>query len=222
MTLRINSLSLIGIALLLLLSVAASAATVSDGTNDVWHWRQSGATWSWQGGIGEKPQIDLVEISSIVKDNTLTLLLRVDGTIQSAETVFYYIFYNTTDTQYSLVWSDGRGVGWAVQQGSYAEGQNIKVTADTISVDFPVLGDLETVDLWGYAVEYTALEDQITQQWWGDWTPNTKFTGGNQTSNGGNDTANGDSAKPSTPGFEALAVIAAVCVAVVLFSRRHR
>ena len=221
-----SSMCLVGLAVIVLSCFTASATSIADGSNDIWHFAQSGTAWSWGGNVGDKPNIDITEVSSSTTGDKVTLMIKVDGTIQASETIFYYVYFNSTDTQYSLVWSNGRGYGWAVKEGSYGQGENITVSEDTISAEFTSLGDTSTVDLWGYAVEYTVLDDQTTHDWWGDWAPNTKFTG-SMTPNGGNNSTNetngdnGTNQKPSTPGFEALAVISAVGIIMILI-RRNR
>lgn len=226
MNLRKSSLCFIGMATLILSCFSASAANINDGTNDIWRWKQSGTAWSWNGNIGDKPNIDITDLSSSATGDKVTLMIKVDGTIQASETIFYYVYYNSTDTTYALVWSNGNGYGWAVKGDSHEKAEDITVSEDKISAKFTILGDTSTVDLWGYAVEYTVLDDQTTHDWWGDWAPNTKFTGSmtpNDGNNSTNDTNgdNGTNQKPSTPGFGALAVIAAVGIIMILI-RRNR
>ena len=218
-----SSMCLVGIAALVLSCFTVSAANITeDGTNDIWHYAQSGTTWSWGGNVGDKSYIDITEVSYSVNENKLILMLKVDGTIQSSEKVIYYAFYNSTDTQYSLVWSNGTGYGWAIKEGSYDPGQNITVSVGKISVEFNVLGDTSDVELWGYAVEYTTLGSQTTNEWWGDWAPDEKFTYDTGTP-GDDQTPGNDSSSPEkkTPGFEVVPVIAAVAIALILLRRRR-
>ena len=91
------------------------------------------------------------------------------------------------------------------------------------------MGDTTTVELWGWAAEYTNYLSQTTNEWWGDWAPNSKLpftpgtggtTGGNTTggnTTGGNNTGGGT----KTPGFEVIPVIAAVAIAAILLRRRR-
>ena len=222
MNLRKSSLCFIGIAALILSCFSASAANINDGTNDIWRWTQSGIAWSWSGNVGDKPNIDITEVSYSVNENKVTIMLEVKGTIQSSEKIFYYVFYNSTDTNYTLVWSNGHGYGWAVKESSYEQGNNITVSEGKISGEFTSQGDTSNVDLWGYAVEYTASENQTTNEWWGDWAPNEKFT--YDTGIPGDDETPGNDSSPpekKTPGFEIVPVIAAVAIACILLRRRR-
>jgi len=222
MKLRKSSMCLVGIAALMLSCFTASASSITDGTNDIWHWAQSGTAWSWGGNVGNKPNIDITEVSYSANENKLTLTLEVKGTIQSSEKIFYYAYYNSTDTKYTLIWSNASGYGWAIKEGSFGQGQNLTVSEDKISVEFNVLGDTSKVDLWAYAVEYTTLGSQTTNEWWGDWAPNEKFTYDTGTP-GDNVNPGNDSSPPEkkTPGFEVVAVIAAVAIALILVRRRY-
>jgi PGF-CTERM protein len=90
------------------------------------------------------------------------------------------------------------------------------------------MGNTTLQKLWGWAVEYTSLQDQTTAEWWGDWAPNSDQpsfipTSGNNTGNntqGGNNT-DGTSSGKKTPGFEVLPVLAAVAIAAILLRRRR-
>ena len=217
-----SSICLVGFAVLVLSCFTASAASINDGTNDIWHWAQSGTAWSWGGNVGNKPNIDITEVSYSVNENKLTLMLEVQGIIQSSEKIFYYAYYNSTDTKYTLVWSNGTGSGWAIKEGSFDQGQNLTVSENKISVEFNVLGDTSKVDLWGWAVEYTTLGSQTTNEWWGDWAPNQKFT--YDTGIPGDNVNPGNDSSPvekKTPGFEVVAVIAAVAIALIFVRRRY-
>jgi hypothetical protein len=212
-------------------SFTASAESINDGTGDVYHWSQSGTAWSWRANVGDKPNIDITEISYSVNDDKLTLKLKVAGNIQNSEHYWYNVYFNSSDTVYMWWWSNGSGFGMASNQGqqAYDMQQNFTVTEDSISVEFNILGDTLKVELWGQAHQYTTIgSSQQTNEWWGDWAPNSKFTGevidddsDTDGTNGDTDGGNGNTSKPSTPGFEVLAVITAIAVALILL-RKHR
>lgn len=206
-------------------SFIASATSVNDPTGDVWHWSQTGSTWSWVGGIGNKPEIDITRVSGIINGFNLTLSLTVVGTIPFSQNISYWVWYNTTEASYSISWSNNRGIGFALLEdgsGSYYI-KNLNVSGHTLSAVFKVFSNASATDLWGRAAEYTATQEtnQTAGEWWGDWAPNSKIPfsiapGGNPGNNtGGNDTGK------KTPGFEVLPVIAAVVVAAVLLRRRR-
>ena len=104
---------------------------------------------------------------------------------------------------------------------------NVTISGNTLSAVFNVMGDTTTVELWGWAAEYTNYLSQTTNEWWGDWAPNSKLpftpgTGGNTDGNNtdGNNT-DGNNTGTKTPGFEVIPVIAAVAIAAILLRRRR-
>lgn len=240
MNLQKSMYYLVALMVLLMVCSTASAAMITDETGDVLHWAAFETQWVWKGNVSYKPNLDIVELSSSVSGDTLSLSLQVRGAIQSSQYILYSMFYNSTDTNYSFVWSNGNGYGW-VGGNSDIVSKNFTVAQGTLSVDFPILGDSSAVDFWGTTVEYSSLEDQTIHEWWGDWAPDSKFTGevvmndenttvvdgnyttgdGNNTTNGGNNTTNGNTEKPGIPGFEALGLILAVSI-VLVFLRRNR
>ncbi|MBE3120869.1 MAG: hypothetical protein IMZ43_02490 [Thermoplasmata archaeon] len=219
-----SSIVLIGVSGLLLLTLPVSATSINDGTGDVYHWTNTGTAWSWRANIGDKPNVDITEVSYSIDGNKLTLKLEVAGTIQTSEYYWYNVYFNSSDTIYYWMWSNGSGLGAATNQGQQAFDfvQNFTVSGNSISAEFNVIGNTSTgVELWGQAHQYTtAGANQQTTEWWGDWAPNTHFTGQVTGDDTGNDDNTGDKPKPSTPGFEAIAVIAAVGLALILLKRR--
>jgi hypothetical protein len=209
-------------------SFTVAADTITDPTGDVWHYTYTGTAYPWAGSVGDKPNIDITQVSATVNGNNLTLSLTVAGTIQYSAKDWYWAYYNTTDTTYSMYWYNGTGVGIASKQGGgYDFVQNLTISGNTISAVFKVLGATSKVELWGWAAEYTTLGvGQTTNEWWGDWAPNSKIpfsttpTGNHTGNNTGNNTGGNNSGK-KTPGFEVLPLIAAVAIAAVLLRRRR-
>ena len=226
MKLRRYGLIVVSLSILLGSCFTAAATTISDGTGDVWHWTNIGNTWSWAGNIASKPDIDITQISTTLNGGSLTLSLTVAGTIRSSDKIYYWAYFNTTDSTYYSFWYNGSGYAFASNHSYGYEMGNITISGNTINTVFNVMGDTTTVELWGWAAEYTNYLNQNTNEWWGDWAPNSKLpftppgTGGNQTggnNTGGNNTGGGT----KTPGFELLPAIAAIALVVVLLRRRR-
>jgi hypothetical protein len=213
-------------------SFTVAAETTTDPTNDVWHWSNTGTAWSWVGNTATKPNVDITQISATVADGKVTLSMTVSGTIQTSEKVVYWAYYNTTDTTYYMAWTNGTGYGIAQNKngGMPDFTQNITVTGNTISAVLNIISNSTTnVKIWGWAAEYTGdMAQTTTQEWWGDWAPNTAMpyaTNGNtgNTTNGNltDNTTKGNSQTTKTPGFEIVPVLAAVGIALVLLRRRR-
>ena len=217
------------ISLLILLGscFTAAAVSVSDGTGDVWHWYYTGTTGSWGGNVANKPNIDITEISTAVNDNKITLSLKVTGTIQTTDKVVYWLYYNTTDTNYYMYYTNGSGGGFGMKKSTvnFTQAENVTISGNTLSIVLDVLGETSQGELWGWAAEYTKNGD-VASEWWGDWAPNTKLpftpgTGGNTDNTTGGDNTSGNNTGTKTPGFEVIPVIAAVGIAAILLRRRR-
>ena len=235
MKLRNSGIVIISVLLLVGSCFTVVAASISDGTGDIWHWAQSvsGTGWSWQGNVGNKPNIDITEVSYTVNDNKITLSLKVSGTIQTSDKVIYWVYYNSTDTQYWFSYTNGSGGGFGMKGMNFTSQENVTISGNTISVVLDALGDTSKVTLWGYAVEYTTIGDQ-TAEWWGDWAPNEKFphygetsgtndTDGTNGTNNTNGTSNNDNSgsETKTPGFEIVLVMTAVVIALIFIRKRR-
>jgi hypothetical protein len=228
---KLRSYGIVIVSLLVLLGscFTAAATSISDGTGDIWHWAQTGTSWSWQGNVGNKPNIDITEVSYTVNEDKITLSLKVSGTIQTSDKIVYWVYYNSTDTQYWISYTNGTGVGFGMKGMNITSADNVTISGDTLSVVLDVLGDTSKIELWGYAVEYTTTAMDQYSEWWGDWAPNEKFTydtgtGGSSSPGGTNGTTpdnNGSSPQSNTPGFEIILVIAAIAIALVLIRKRR-
>ena len=218
----------------------AAAETINDPSGDVYHWRNTGTGWSWDYNVGNKPDIDITEVSAVITGSTLTLTIKVTGDIQNSEKIAYWAYYNSTDTSYWMYWTNGEGYGFATQTsesgGNFGTGE-ISASGDTVTGVFDIIGDDTQDNFYAYAYEYTVLND-VNNEWWGDWVPNDQSpytsgsddsgddeTGGDdsgdETDSDDDDTSGGDdTTTPSTPGFEAVLLILAFVSILFIIKRK--
>jgi hypothetical protein len=221
------SILIVSVSMLVLSSSVVSAQTVTDGQNDVIK-SQSGSS-SFQ-TKQTKPDIDIKQISCTIADNTLTLELEIYGTIQQMSPYAYFATVITTDFQYDISMFDGDGsadVSDKAGSDYLPDTPELVVGENTMSAMFEIQGDATIVEIFGHAT-------YIAPEMYQDWAPDSRGpegsfdtggTGGTGGTNGtggtgGTDGTNGDNQKKGTPGFEAVAVIAAVGVALILIKRR--
>lgn len=212
-------------------SIGVIADAETDSTDDVYHYSFSEAGFSWKVSVEDKPNIDITEVSFSVSDDKLTLMLKVDGNIQSSENAGYWAFFNSSDSAYMMSWNNGQGYGLAMsidqEDGSFDFDPEITASGATLTAVFDVIGNTDNAGLWGWAAEYTVYGDQ-TNEWWGDWVPgayapfwdediedDTEENGEDD----GMDTGDKDS-DGGTPGFELIVIICAI--ALVLFLNRKK
>jgi hypothetical protein len=238
MKLKKYSLVMVSILMLLGACFTAAATSVTDPTNDVWHWSNTGTVWSWVGNVADRPNVDITQISYEVNGDKITLEMVVAGSIQTSDKIGYYLWYNSTDSQYSLIYANGTGAAYGINGGNFMNSsfaQNVTISGNTLSAVLDVVGDTSQVELWGWAYEYTNAQNQATNEWWGDWAPNDKFpyeqtdisdntsgtnTTGDTTGTNGSSTGN-QSGSGSTPGFEVILVLGAVATALILLRKRR-
>jgi len=229
----------------MLLSIMTVSAdkTESDPTGDVAHWEYTTGKWGWNLNIENKPDIDITELKQSLQDGKMTLEIVVAGTIQTAELYAYSAWFNTSDAYYMFYWTNGEGGGLAMNtMGGFNVSQaDVQVNGNTISATFDVIGEDTTAEtFWGYAWQYTNMADYETAEWWGDWAPETHapFSGDNVDDDDSGDGDNvgddddddvgdddddgdgGSSGSSETPGFETIAVLAAVGLTLIILKRR--
>jgi hypothetical protein len=163
---------------LFLIAGVASADTLTDAPGDIYHWKATQTGWAWNMYTGDKPNIDIIELSSTGNATQLVLTMKVDGVIQDSDKIVYWAFYNTSDTTYWMSWTNGQGsgIGMTISNGSgqFDDDPEITVSGDTLTATFDVLIDTTEVAFWGWAAEYTSYQN-TTQEWWGDWAPSEYF-----------------------------------------------
>ena len=215
-----SSMLIVGISVLVLSSLTASAETITDGIDDVYHWEYSETSWNWGYNVGDKPNIDITEVTYTVSGTQLTLTLTVDGTIDDSELVMYFAYYNSDDASYWMSYANGQGLSMYSTSTGGGVGSTPTVSGNTLSCTFDSFeGDPADFEAYGTGYQYTVAGD-ATVEYWVDWAPDSYFEGGNGDGDNGDD-GNGDNGSGGgTPGFETLVVIAALGIALIILRRR--
>ena len=227
-----SSMLIIGVAVLILSSITVSAVTETDPPGDVFHATWANGLWGYTTVTSGKSNIDITAISADVNDGELTLSLTVAGNIETSTNFAYVVTYNTSDAMYWMVYGgyleEQNGFSWGMQTTggfNFSSGNVTLEGTNTIRSTLDLIGESDRVDLWGMATEYTGdpQTNPYAEQWVdvaGD-MPDFETGGGNGDGdgNGGGD-GNGDGDGGGTPGFEALALIAAVAIALIVLRRR--
>ena len=245
-----SSMLFVGVAILLLSSITVSAETESDTQGDVWHfvypyWQSQ--TVGNQPNVDIK-EIK-AEISGDQITLSMTLWPGGTFSRSQYSYVMYIMFYNTSDAYYMMSYSDvvgedplGSAFGMSLD-GSYPIPSSAEVTVNgnTISATMDKVGDdTTTTELYGLAWMYEEyFGEELTHDQWHDyvgdytWDPDTGSGNGDNDddttpSDDDDDTTTGDDddddggggTDGGTPGFEAIAVIAAIAIALIILRRR--
>ena len=244
-----SGIVVIGLVMLLVLSMTVSAETETDGQGDVWHWvypkwQETPVSNQPNCDIKEiKAEINGDQI-------TLSMTLWPGGTFSRGQYGYtsYIMFYNTSDAYYMMGYSDiigtppmpsamGVSLSGYNPPMTYAEpnvnGNTLSVTMDKVGEDTSATEFHGVSSIWeSYGAE------QLTNDRWFDWVGDYSWdpeldpennVDGDDTTNGdttgetneGTTTTNDGSPEPSTPGFETLAILAALGVAYIILRKRN-
>lgn len=222
-------------------SAMVSAESITDPSDDVAHWNYTETAWGWNYNIGSKPDVDITELKQRVSDNKMIIEIVVAGSIQTSELYAYSAWFNTSDSYYMFFWSNGQGGGLAanIDGGFNFTQADVTVSSpNTLTASFNLIGDSFTAEnFWGYAFQYSTLNDAVTAEWWGDWVPNEEspFYGQDtedpddasetdETEDTGDTSDAGDINKDesiSTPGFEIIALFVAMITFIYIEKRKR-
>lgn len=227
------SMLIIGISVIALSSLTASAETESDAQDDVWHYvfpyYQSQA-------VANQPNSDIKEISAEISGDQITLSMTLwpGGTFTRGEYGYasYMMFYNTSDAYYTLSYGDlvdteagGMAMGYSLvgYTPPMITGE-VVVNGNTISATMDKVGtDTTTTELYGLSWIWEGSgADQYDLDHWHDWVGD--YEGGLAfdpgTSEDGTDDTGTGTTEPKTPGFEIITLIAAIAIALILLRKR--
>ncbi|KAA0004099.1 MAG: hypothetical protein FE048_00090 [Thermoplasmata archaeon] len=209
----------------ILLSTVASAGTITDETNDVWHWTWNAGLgrFSWTHSVTSKPNIDITELSYTIEGGQAILKMKVKGTIENSEKVMYIAYYNTTDANYWMTYTNGTGMCMAMSPsgGTWAWG-NVTASGDTITAVVNLVGIGTEEEFWGYAVEYTQIKD-TSAEYWGDWAPQDTspwYEGDGGEGDGGDGGEDGGGGG-GIPGFESAILCMSILIAIAIWRKRR-
>lgn len=233
--------------LLILLGAAVTCSATSDSTGDVWHYTYSGTSWTWERYTGEKPNIDITDISYTTSGGKTTVTLTVAGNIVDSPNIYYYI-YLVSDSLSSFAYYSN-GIEYMLDPVSVGTNTGSKAGSNSWSVTFNVDASSGSYSVYGYALEYSDINQATNGEYWGDWAPDNYFpaydqyygnttgntgnegTGGNETGEnttggetGGGSTSDetgGATPKGGTPGFELIFAVFAIAMALIFLKRKR-
>jgi hypothetical protein len=217
--------------------MTAVAETESDAQGDVWHYV---FPYYQSQTVANQPNSDIKEIKAEINGDQITLSMTLwpGGTFTRGQYGYasYMMFYNTSDAYYTLSYSDltgeeavGMAMGYSLGGDTplFAAADEVVVDGNTLSATMDKVGeDTTTTELYGLTWVWEVHgEDQWDYDHWHDlvgdydWAPD--FDPGDNGDDGGNG-GSGTSPPPSgTPGFETLAVIAALGIALIILRRKN-
>ncbi|MEF8879307.1 MAG: Heimdall-CTERM domain-containing surface protein [Candidatus Thermoplasmatota archaeon] len=211
---RIRRTILVIGAVVCILTISGTVAAINDDTGDVWHYKETNGGWSWDKYSGEKPNIDITDVSQSTNGNETTLTMKVNGEIENSENIEYWMYLKNDNSDYYAHYSNKNGtVGGNTPSGIFSYQLENPVSGNTFTATFELDNPDASYELWGYSAE--TVSD--SNEWWGDYAPSEHAP---WYSGGGDSTDNGDTSDKGIPGFEIL--IVTIAMALVIFLRRKK
>jgi len=233
-------LLIVGVSALILSSGVVSATeTINDPENDVYHIDSTLPPGSaMEQNIGDQPNVDIKKVSCVIADGTLTVTLELvsDGIVQHEIDMdySYNIQFSTSDGGMYIIMVNyagegGQGTGPATPAES--AGGTFDISGNTLEMVWVFNGDATVTDLHAdasYSPTETSTYRDIAEEGddsGGDDTGGDDTGGDDDTGDGGDDdddSGDNNSKKPGIPGFETVAVIAAIGLVFILMERRRK
>ncbi len=202
--------------ILILSSVSVNAE--SDPTGDIYRFNGPDATILWE-FYGEKEHIDVTDASFSISGSDITVSLTVSDSISNDQTIKYYFLLKTNPTSYyafDYTNEDSMATGNGDLSGYVDTNPDYSISADRTTISYTFTDVDTTLDytIKAYAVEFETYGITYGPAWY-DYVPDSEasyYSGGNGNKN--------SSPQTGTPGFEALAVIAALGIGFIILKRR--
>jgi len=197
---------------------------VSDSESDVWHqkWTQTG--YSWEAYSGSKPNIDITDISYTIDGSnaTLTMTTAGDMTTDDENVVYTMHLESTESTYYWVYYSNGQGtvVGMGELAGYMTQLDN-PISGNKFTASFEISDTSIDYTAIGFNTEHSDVNDQSAESWW-DYAPNSEapyYSADDGDKKGDENTGDGNS---GTPGFEVIAILAAMAIVTIFYYRRKK
>jgi len=221
----------VGLGILVVSAVTVSAVTVTDPIDDVY----DGTLETF----GSRPNIDITTVTYELSGDTVTLTITVNGNIVDSEYILYTIFTNGTSLS-GYVAQYQNGNGYVLKDTTIIDSEVLVSHGNTIIFTFTRSDLIGIGEIWGSAMENS--EDY--SQGWMDYAPNSfspYYSGDDDDDTGDDDDDTGDDDDDDViispngddtggdgnggngggiPGFEAITVIAAIAVALIILRRK--
>ena len=241
-------ITILGLTIFLIMT-SNSVSAETDATSDIWHWKVTGTSASWEYYSGSKDYIDIINIDYSITGSEATLTMTCADDIQTSTLTYYHMHLLTGSDYYIAMYYNGMGtvIGSGGQLTGYYSFLQNPVNGNTFTATFTVNDPSASYELRGYAQELTTIGNENTE-WWGDWAPDDYFydysgyspdnsddgtddiddsddidDGTDDTNDLDNETDSGDSKDDNgSPGFEIVIFISALVIALSLFKRRKK
>ncbi len=236
-------------AVVFLIGASVSISAVSDSTNDIFHHKEDAGSvtgWSFEQYSGEKPNIDITDISYTVDGSTVTITLTVAGVIEDKEGLAYYVYipHETALMGGLAYYTNSFYYEWGDTSASANSEMTSHAGTNTLTFEMDYEEPSGITDVWGYTYEVSDISASTGGEYWGDWAPDTYFSAYDQfygaeteetteeettenetteeetTEEETTEEITDDTSSTGTPGFEILTLVAAIGVVLIVLRKR--
>lgn len=167
-------------AVVFLIGASVNVSAEADGTGDLFHYKEDSKSvsgWSFEQYSGEKPNIDITDLSYTSENGQLTITMTVNGQIEDKAGLAYYVYilrdevgagnlaYYTNSFYY--VWGD-------TMESSNSD-MTSRAGSDTITFTMDYSTPENITGIRGYTYEAADSSLGTNGEYWGDWAPDTYF-----------------------------------------------
>ena len=206
-------------------AAAGYSDSLNDGEGDVWHWYVTETTWGW-GYNKERPNIDIKQITMSESGGTVTVTMKVKGTITDSEKIMYQLsIVDDQNISYNILYSNETCTLYGVGEAMYIVGADLSANTShsggTLTTRFQLTdigspGQLKfATDMAGWTHDYAETGDTSGEYYY-DMVPDVS-TGEGTTGDGTEERG-----KKFIPGFEAAVLIGTIGISAVLISKKLR
>jgi hypothetical protein len=235
-----------------LLGAGASGTTSDDDTGDVWVYELGSSGMTYREYSGSRDNVDVTEVSYEISDSVVTATLTVAGEIVNDMYHTYIIYLENSSGQYYATYSADSGMWIGADKYSGEWGQlTDPVSGDTFTAIFEIDHPEDSFNLYGVASEsvdateayYDYAPNMFAPYYEGSTDDDEPVddpdpgdsTDADDTENA-NDSDNTDQTDTTDlntddttddggggiPGFETIALIAAIGIALILLKRKNK
>jgi len=212
-------------------AAAGYSDSLNDSEGDVWRWYMTETTYGW-GYNSERPNIDIKQVSMSGSGGTVTVTMKVKGTITDSEKIMYYLGIvddkatssTDDDISYNIWYTNQTCTLYSVGETTYVFvdlSGNTSHSAGTLTTHFQLTdigspGQLKfATDMAGWTHDYAETGDTSGEYYY-DMVPDVS-TGEGTTGDGTEERG-----KKFIPGFEAAVLIGTIGISAVLISKKLR
>ena len=153
-----KKMSIIFATMLIIGFFASVASAESDATGDLFHHSLDASSvtgWSFEQYSGEKPNIDITDLSYSISGSEVTITLTVAGVIEDKEGVAYYVYipHDTVLMGGLAYYTNGFYYEWGDSQASANSEMTSYAGTDTLTFVLDYENPEGITDVWGYTYE---------------------------------------------------------------------